>query len=116
MTVGPPLLFLPQRVASLGLLLTPHLYVLPHRKPLGSVVSEHGLRSVKLRVKYTDLFLTTVTFRVPLKDFHHNWLGSDCCYYVPPQGSTMSLSSYFYTTCVVGKISSGCVSLEHFTN
>lgn len=73
-----------------------HLYVLPCCKPLGNVVSEHGLRSLKLRVKYTDLFLTTVTFRIVLKEFHQNWFHQNwvrlLCYYVPPQGSMMSFS------------------------
>lgn len=61
-------------------------YVLPCCKPLGSVVSEHGLRSLKLRVRCTDLFLTTVTFRIVLKDFHQNWFGSDCSVTICPTG------------------------------
>lgn len=65
---------------------------LPCYKPLGSVVSDRRLRSLKLWVKYTDLFQITETVRIVLEDFHQNWFWSDCpVHYVPPQGSMMSL-------------------------
>lgn len=94
-------------------------YVLPCCKPLGSVVSEHGLRSLKLRVRCTDLFLTTVTFRIVLKDFHQNWFGSDCSVTMSHwrvQRWAFPLTFIPHVYVLGGGISTGCVSLEHFTN